>query len=161
MTYSPIMIANNILSRAFAEKSYMSPMKLQKILYFVAAEYQKETQRPLLAEPFSTWAYGPVVRSVYDEFRTFSKNDIDCYGRDARGNVFIINEAEDPHLKRALDRVWDKAKRYGAVTLSEITHLQDSAWYKAYQNNQAFLDPDDITADTTYYESLGLEGVRA
>ncbi|WP_268905973.1 hypothetical protein [Corynebacterium diphtheriae] len=41
MAYSPTMIANNILSRAFADKAYITPMKLQKILYFVASEYQK------------------------------------------------------------------------------------------------------------------------
>ena len=46
MAYSPTMIASNILSRAFAEKAYINSMKLQKILYFVAAEYQKKADFP-------------------------------------------------------------------------------------------------------------------
>ena len=150
MAYSPTMIANNILSRAFAEKAYMNPMKLQKILYFVASEYQKATKRPLLEEPFSTWAYGPVVYSVYDEFRSFSKDNIKRYARDARGDVFVIDEAQDIELKVALDRVWDKTKDMGAVELSEITHLQNSAWDKAFQDDQPVLDPADIATDNTY-----------
>lgn len=156
MAYVPTLIANNILSRAFAEKSRMSPMKLQKILYFVASEYQKATKRPLLEEPFSTWAYGPVVYSVYDEFRSFSKDNIKRYARDARGDVFVIDETQDIELKVALDRVWDKAKNMGAVKLSEITHLQDSAWDKAFQDEKPFLSTDDVAADDTYRRELGL-----
>lgn len=161
MAYSPTMIANNILSRAFAEKAYMSPMKLQKILYFVASEYHKATKRPLLEEPFSTWAYGPVVYSVYDEFRSFSKDNIKRYARDARGNVFVIDENQDIELKVALDRVWDKAKNIGAVKLSEITHLQDSAWDKAFQDDEPVLNPADIATDSTYRVPLGLEVAEA
>lgn len=161
MAYSPTMIANNILSRAFAEKAYMSPMKLQKILYFVASEYQKATKRQLLEEPFSTWAYGPVVYSVYDEFRSFSKDNIKRYARDARGDVFIIDETQDIELKVALDRVWDKTKNLGAVKLSEITHLQDSAWDKAFQDDEPALSPVDIATDNTYRVPLGLEAAEA
>lgn len=161
MAYSPTMIANNILSRAFAERAYMSPMKLQKILYFVASEYQKATRRPLLEEPFSTWAYGPVVYSVYDEFRSFSKDNIKRYARDARGDVFIIDETQDIELKVALDRVWDKTKHMGAVKLSEITHYSDSAWDKAFQNGHPVLHTEDIATDNTYRKPLGLEVAEA
>lgn len=157
MAYSPTMIANNILSRAFAEKTYMSPMKLQKILYFVASEYQKATKRPLLEEPFSTWAYGPVVYSVYDEFRSFSKDNIKRYARDALGNVFIIDETQDIELRVALERIWNKAKNMGPVELSKITHLENSAWDKAFQNDRPYLDFNDITDDDTYRTPLGLE----
>ncbi|MFW9095190.1 Panacea domain-containing protein [Corynebacterium striatum] len=161
MAYSPTMIANNILSRAFADKAYMSPMKLQKILYFVASEYQKATKRLLLEEPFSTWAYGPVVYSVYDEFRSFSKGNIKRYARDARGDVFVIDETQDIELKVALDRVWDKTKDMGAVELSEITHLQNSAWDKAFQGDEPVLNPADIATDNTYRVPLGLEVAEA
>lgn len=54
MTYSATTVANNILQRSFAERRYMSPMKLQKILYFVAFEYQKRRGRPLFSEQFLT-----------------------------------------------------------------------------------------------------------
>ncbi len=161
MTYSPTMVANNILSRAFAEKSYVSPMKLQKILYFVASEYQKATKRPLLEEPFSTWAYGPVVYSVYDEFRSFSRGNINRYARDARGDAFVINESQDIELKVALDRVWNKTKNMSAVQLSEITHLQDSAWDRAFQNDKSVLESEDIASDHTYRGSLGLGAAEA
>ncbi|QDZ41964.1 Panacea domain-containing protein [Corynebacterium sp. sy039] len=154
MTYSPTMIANNILSRTFAEKNYITPMKLQKILYFVASEYQKMTGKPLLEEPFSTWAYGPVLYSVYNEFRSFSRKDIKRYARDAEGNTLVISEDEDIRLKMAIDLVWNKTKNKTAVQLSEITHIEDSAWDKAYQQDFPTLQPEDILSDKTYREAL-------
>ncbi|MGQ4493654.1 DUF4065 domain-containing protein [Corynebacterium diphtheriae] len=114
-----------------------------------------------MEEPFSTWAYGPVVYSVYDEFRSFSKDNIKRYARDARGDVFVIDETQDIELKVALDRVWDKAKGMGAVKLSEITHLQNSAWDKAFQDDEPVLKPADIATDNTYRVPLGLEAAEA
>ncbi|MBP3088551.1 DUF4065 domain-containing protein [Corynebacterium sp. sy017] len=124
------------------------------MLYFVASEYQKVTGYPLVEELFSTWAYGPVLYSVHDEFRSFGKNDIKRYARDARGQTLIIDE-EDLELKIALDRVWDKAKNKTATELSEITHIPDSAWDKAYQTDQPVLAFSDIANDTTYRTPLG------
>ena len=46
MTYASTLIANNVLNRDFAEKRRISLIKLQKILYFVAAEYQKKADFP-------------------------------------------------------------------------------------------------------------------
>lgn len=48
MAYSPTRVANNILERAFKEGIEVTPMKLQKILYFLAlltAGYQFSERR--------------------------------------------------------------------------------------------------------------------
>lgn len=154
--YSPVALANNILQRSFAEGRQISPMKLQKILYFVASEYQKRTGEPLLAEQFQTWAYGPVSYPVYDEFRSFSRQYIDQYGMDATGSALVADERDNPTLKAVLDEVWDATKHLGAIALSEITHLENSAWDKAYQRGEAYLTHDDITNDTTYRTKLNM-----
>lgn len=134
----------------------MTPMKLQKILYFVAAEYAKRTEQPLLAERFQTWTFGPVSYSVYDEFRPFSKRNINRYARDAQGQALIVDEDEDPDLRDSLDSVWEATKRRTAVDLSQITHMRDSAWWKAYQEDRDVLDQEDILKDDTYRCELAL-----
>lgn len=156
MAYSSTNIANNILSRSFADKKYISLMKLQKILYFVASEYQKATKRSLLEESFSAWAYGPVLYSVYDEFCSFSKYDINRYARDARGLMLAVNEDHDITLKKTIDNVWDKTKNVSAIKLSKITQNPNSAWDKAFQRGDTVLNPSDIGEDTTYQEDLGI-----
>lgn len=156
MAYAPTLIANNVLNRAFAEKCRISPMKLQKILYFVAAEYQKKTGQSLFSERFETWQYGPVLRSVYSEFRPFSRDYITRFAKDAENKSRMINEGADPALQRALDTVWSATKGRSAVDLSRITHMENSAWDKSFQAEQPFLSSDNIIADDTYRRELGL-----
>lgn len=156
MAYSPTMLANNILMRSFSERRYISPMKLQKILYFTAAQYAKRTGSQLLAERFQTWAYGPVAYSAYDEFRPFAKKGIRRFARDAAGNALVVDEDADADLRDCLDEVWEATKRRSAIDLSELTHAEGSAWYKAYQDDRDVLDPDEVTADKTYLTDLGL-----
>lgn len=156
MAYSPTMVANNILARSFEERLLISPMKLQKILYFVASEYQKATGQPLLEEPFLTWAYGPVLYSVYDEFRPFAKADIRRYARDAAGHSYSLREDEDPDLADALDRVWAATRDRSATYLSRLTHSPGSAWDQAFQNERTNLNPEDIGEDSTYLQGLDL-----
>lgn len=155
MSYMSSMVANNILHRAISEKNQITPMKLQKILYFVASEYQKATGKPLLIEHFAAWPYGPVAYSVYDEFRAFRSNPIDRYAQDAKGVVQMVDEDKDIHLKESIDRVWNRAKHVNAVKLSEITHNEGSAWDKAYQADNPFIAIEDIGEDKTYYSDLG------
>lgn len=156
MAYVSTLIANNVLNRAFAEKCRISPMKLQKILYFTAAEYQKRTGQPLFGERFETWQYGPVLRSVYSEFRPFSRGYITRFAKDAENKSRMINEGTDPELQRVLDNVWAATKGRSAVDLSRITHMENSAWDKSFQREQPFLSADDITDDETYRRELGL-----
>lgn len=156
MAYAPTLVANNVLNRAFAEKCRISPMKLQKILYFTAAEYQKNTGKSLFSERFETWQYGPVLRSVYSEFRPFSRDYITRFAKDAENKSRMINEGADPALQQALNSVWAATKECSAVYLSRITHMENSAWYKSFQNEHPFLSSDNIAADDTYRRKLGL-----
>lgn len=71
---TPTTVANSILRRAFSTGENVTPMKLQKLLFFVTCLYQRYTGRRLLTESFQPWQYGPVCRSVYDEFKGFGGN---------------------------------------------------------------------------------------
>ena len=156
MRYSPSIISNNILNRAFTEGIPVTPMKLQKILYFVASEYAKKTGRTLLGEPFQQWKFGPVMGSVYSEFRSYRAEPIAAFAKDANGEAFIISEGSDLHLDNALDTVWEGTKRRTAADLSRITHLPNSAWYRAWLNDERYIDDASLQADETYLDDLQL-----
>jgi len=161
MTFSPVNVSNNILKRAFEDDVSVSPMKLQKLLYFVASEYSKRTGKPLLNEPFLAWDYGPVVRSVYDEFRSFGAAPIKAYAKDAAGRSKMIKESKDEALRVSLDLIWNQAKVLSGLQLSRITHADGSAWYKTFQKSRSGAIPDsDLHEDETYYAHLGLDRGR-
>ncbi|WP_083404636.1 MULTISPECIES: Panacea domain-containing protein [unclassified Curtobacterium] len=157
MGFSSSNVSNNILKRAFDEDVTVTPMKLQKILYFVASEYAKETGKPLFDEPFRAWQYGPVLRSVYDEFRTYGGSPIRKFAKDAEGKAYRVSEKSNPALKNAIDRVWEKTATRSAVDLSRITHNKGSAWSKTYTSRLSdYIEDDLIRDDTTYERDLRL-----
>lgn len=157
MSFSPTVVSNNILKRAFNDDVNVSPMKLQKLLYFVASEYAKAKKDVLFNENFQAWDYGPVIRSVYDEFRPFGGSPIRKYAKDAEGRARIIREASYPELERSINRVWEGAKDLSAVRLSRITHEPGSAWYNAFQQARSgSIDNAALAADRTYLKPLGL-----
>lgn len=154
MGYGPVNISNNILRRAFEEGVEVSPMKLQKLLFFVASEYAKRSGRPLLDGSFQAWQYGPVVRSVYDEFKSYRAGPIRSYGKDAQNKAYLVNENTDPALQQSLNAVWAAAKNVPAVTLSRITHADDSAWSRNVE--RGWIPNEALVEDHTYQALLGL-----
>lgn len=157
MTFDTAQVCNNILTRAFEDGVSVSPMKLQKVLYFVASEYAKATGFPLLGEPFQQWAYGPVVRSAYSEFKPYGGRPIRTYAKDSQGKAYAVDEDQNPKLRGVLDRVWAATKGRGAVELSRITHENGSAWRKAFNAGNRYIDDDDIRADQSYRSRLNLD----
>lgn len=154
MSMSPTVVCNNILRRAFNENIPVSPMKLQKLMYFVSCEYLKATDSDLLSENFGVWQYGPVLPTVYDEFKSFGSSSITKYAKDASGNSFAIDESTAPHLKSAIDRVWSTFKNFDGISLSQITHKDGSGWSKAFSDHHSKVSTEDMKADCTYGEYL-------
>ena len=147
-------VCNNILFRAISEKIDVSPMKLQKLLYFVACEYIKKTGTPLLNEAFEVWKYGPVLPSVYNEFKSYGKEPILTYAKDAKGISYIVDEDAVPDLKFAVDRIWKSFKNWSGVALSQITHKDGSAWSYSYDRYKPVVENDRMKEDFTYEEFM-------
>lgn len=150
MPIAPTIVCNNILKRAFEENIDVSPMKLQKLLYFIACEYQKRTDSPLFSEPFAVWKYGPVLLSIYSTFKSYGKTPILSYAKDAKGISHIVDEKSSPTLKTSIDIIWSNFKNWNAIALSQITHQDGSAWSKAYDDDRTVIDFAEMKEDVTY-----------
>jgi uncharacterized phage-associated protein len=149
--------ANSILNRAFKENVDLSLMKLQRLLFFVAAEYIKETKQPLLHEAFRPWAYGPVAITVHDKFQSHRGRPIRVFAKDAAGIASMVSESANPAFAAALDRVWAHGKHLSAVELSRTTHIDGSAWYQAYTAGEPSLSDESMLWDTTYQQTLHID----
>jgi len=142
--YNPIYVSNNFLIRSFDQKSMVTSMKIQKMLYFLYRDYLKETSVSLFTERFSTWKYGPVLESVYYTYKKFGACNITAYGGIP---AYSIKEEEDPVLRKLIDNIWNRSRPYNGIDLSRLTHMPESAWYKAWINNNPFLLDEDILKD--------------
>ena len=160
MCLNPLFVSNNFIDRALKTNIPLSPMKLQKMLYFTYRDYLKATGKSLFAERFGTWQYGPVLESVYDAFKHYGSRSIERYDKvlddeAEKVSAYKVNERSDQTLTAVLDDVWDKAKGMSGIALSELTHLPGSAWYKAFQKGQPFLDDADIRVDEIEISAAG------
>lgn len=142
-------LSNTILKKSFDENIPVSPMKLQKLIYFIYRDYLQNTGSPLFTEEFQTWQYGPVLRSVYDEFKSFKAKPITQFAKTANNEVYIINEAADQHVRESINRIWNRYKFKDGISLSQLTHMVGSAWRKAFEEDSPILKFEDIKNDYT------------
>ena len=143
------VLCNNILQRGEQEGIDISPMKLQKLLYFVCRDYVRETGQMPISEDFEVWQYGPVLPSVYGEFKTFGARPITCYAKDASGRSYKVSERDNPTLARVIDVVWAKYKNFSGIDLSKKTHQSGSGWYCAYMAGREKISLEDLKNDGT------------
>jgi len=142
----PIYLANNFIQKALQEDISLSPMKLQKLIYFVYRDYLQKTEKPLFAERIGTWEHGPVVGSVYQEFKGYGRKSIKKFARNGSGDVRVLNE-KDKQFGEVLNNVWNKYKHYSGSELSRITHQEGSAWSQARKEDVGYLRDEDILDD--------------
>ncbi len=85
-----VLIANYVLSKT----GPIDAVKLQKTLYFIEAIHLARFGTSLIDEDFEAWVHGPVLKSVYNEFKnqsTFIHSHINKTG-DAEGCKDLKNE---------------------------------------------------------------------
>lgn len=149
MAASATILSNNILVRARKSHSDITPMKLQKLLYYTCVRYAKETGKLPISERFEVWQYGPVVPSVYTEFKSFGSTPIKKFAVNADGKAQMVDESFNPVLQDCLDYVWDNFSCFSGVELSRRTHLKGSGWYSAFQRNGDYITTEEMKNDDT------------
>ena len=139
MAYDAKAVANYILDLATVDGVAISPMKLQKLIYYAHGWHLAVAGEPLISDEIEAWNYGPVVPSIYHDFRRFGNEPITSPAQDFswdRGRVVVSTPeipSGDAHEKtrEILRRVWDVYKGLSALKLSKMTHTPDAPWSKA------------------------------
>ncbi len=76
MPYPAAAIANEFLELARAEGRPLTPMHIQKLIYFAHGWNLALTGEPLIRERVEAWDYGPVIRALYGELKVFGSGAI-------------------------------------------------------------------------------------
>lgn len=140
-------VANYFLDLAKKDGSSLTPMKLQKLVYFAYGWTLALLEKPLVEEYVEAWDYGPVFPSLYHEFKKYGNNSITeqlgriSFYRDEEGETHFAMvayqiEGEDAEETKAiLERIWEVYGGKSAIELSSLTHLNDSPWDKTRKAN--------------------------
>ena len=113
------------ISYIFEQMREVTPLALQKILYFIQGIYMVLFEKPLYEEDCMAWVHGPVYESVYNLFRNFKYNPIE----DDRFAIFK-DRFEEVNEKKVIDLVINTFGKYSGKVLEEITH-EELPWKNA------------------------------
>lgn len=118
------------ISYIFKTAEEVTPLALQKMLYFIQGIYMVLFGPELFSEDCEAWAHGPVFRDVYDVFKNFKFNPID----DTRFSMFQNRFSElSDNVKQVINLVVDSFGMYSGKTLERITH-GEAPWKDARSN---------------------------
>lgn len=113
-----------VISYVFEKLEEVTPLMLQKLLYFIQGESYALNGEPIFPENCQAWVHGPVYPEVYDMFRNFKFNPIE----DARFAIFECAEdvlTEKEH--HTIDLVVNTFGEYSGKVLERITH-EETPW---------------------------------
>jgi uncharacterized phage-associated protein len=122
--YTASDVANWILCQTDVEAGdSITHLKLQKLIYYCQAWSLALLGRPLFEEDFEAWSHGPVVKSVYDQFK------------ENRWNALPIPEIcpeFDGETEELLTSIYKIYADKSAKSLENLTHAEDP-WKNARQ----------------------------
>ena len=129
MAYQSEAVANYFLNLGKEDEIPISPMKMQKLVYFAYGWYLAFFDKPLLGNKIQAWEYGPVVADLYHEFKRFGDKPITESATSYSFGQWDKPELpEDKELMSFLDRIWEVYKKFDGIKLSNLTHTEDSPW---------------------------------
>lgn len=139
MAYDAKAVANYFLDLAAKNNTSITPMKLQKLIFFAHGWHLAIVGDPLFADPVEAWPFGPVVPSIYHEFKHERSGAITCKATELDLENFELVELSIPEgdvaARRVMDRVWNTYGKESAKRLSDLTHLPDTPWDKAIKKH--------------------------
>lgn len=119
MAYKALDIANKIISKTDLEHGdTISNLKLQKMMYYQQGFHLAYFGTPLFDEDIVAWQYGPVVPSVYKEYKSFESNSIST----SKESISLSDDEEE-----LFNNVYEEYNQFSAVALMKMTH-EESPW---------------------------------
>lgn len=142
-----------VVTRYLLKKvSDITPLALQKILYYVQAFFFALFREEIFYDPCQSWAHGPVYPDIYHKYKIYGYNPIEQPDFDID---VCLNELTTREIE-LINAVIDSFGRYSGTVLEKMTHSE-----KPWQEARGNLLPSDrsdkeIKRDTIheYFETV-------
>ena len=122
--YAALDVAKYIIAYCKKNHKPVSNLKLQKILYFVQAQFLVEEGEPCFYNKIEAWELGPVVPDVYHHYKAYGSNPIVLFKDGNFGISF--------HDRQVINQIVDLCNRHTVSELIDFTHRQ-TPWIQAQE----------------------------
>ena len=128
----------------------VTPLKLQKLLYYIQAWALVFLDRPLFHEDFEAWAHGPALDSVYQEYKKYGWNAI------PPGESAELEPEVEEHIENILSVYGDcSAKHLEMMSHSEAPWREARGGLPPVARSTAIISKDTMKEFyTLLYESV-------
>ena len=138
-----LAVANDLVVRARQAGNPVTPLKLQKLLFFAHGWHLALSDKPLLDRPIEAWQHGPVIPSVYGAFRCFGGEPILKFGAEVEFMPDYDTYREiTPWLSAGADyalgllrRIWEVYGPYSPGQLSSLVREPGSPYSQVRLRN--------------------------
>lgn len=150
---------NELIAYLYTKVGSLSPLKLQKGLYFLYAYYSamygiKHTNEEsesdynlpeeLFSAEFEAWNYGPVIRSVYMD-RKLGEDKYQEMARKFDADLFF-NDDNGKEVKSFIDDLFSQISKASDFSLVDRSH-EDKAWENAFSQGKSTIIPNQAIID--------------
>jgi uncharacterized phage-associated protein len=149
--YDSKAVANYFLNLAERDGKTLDSMKLQKLVYFAHGWYLAVNGQPLIDDIVEAWQYGPVIPTLYHEFKEFGGGAITRMAKTVvvSGSKIRVSVPElDPRMDTdLLNKVWETYGDMSGFQLSNLTHAPGTPWEQIWTINEGRKNvdiPDDL-----------------
>ena len=136
--YDAVEVAWRMLISAKNKGIPLTNLKLQKLVYIAHGYFLGWKSEPLVKDPVEAWKYGPVIGSIYRQFK------------DGNSTIEVSDTSmkteldSDVDANTTIDRVLDMYREFTAKELVDITHQKDTPWDRSWNNTFSLINRGKI-----------------
>ena len=119
--HDAVAIAYRMLQVANEKNLQLSNLQLQKLVYIAYGYLLGWKEKQLFQDDICAWKYGPVIDSVYRQFKRFGAEKITV-------NSQALSIALEEDAEQTISGVLDLYGSKDAVYLVNLTHSKDTPW---------------------------------
>jgi len=153
---SPSDIAKYFLYRAVQDGELISPLKMQKLVYYAYSWTLVKNKKKLFDEKIEAWPVGPVIPSLYRELKNYGSAPIDqnYLGVKTKKELSAIFSKFPKDIKVTLDEVYNSYMTKTAFELVTLTH-SEKPWAEARKGLSLTKSSNKAISDNLIIQEYG------
>lgn len=128
-------VANFLLNYAEKRGVALTNMAVLKHIYFAHGWHLASCEAPLVSNRIEAWEHGPVIRAVYDCFKSHGSMPVTSRATTidwSTGEIVEAHATFSDETTRLLRSTLDYYASYGAFELSALTHEPGGPWDRVW-----------------------------
>lgn len=138
------VIANWFINKSIDKEEYLTPLKLQQLVYLSNCWHLAVRDEPLITQHFEAWKYGPILQDLYYKYKHWGKFLITTKEKDV--------PVEDSAVE-IMEFCWDKYSFFSEKDITLLTNCEFSPWQQTrnrFRSTSDYRIPDDLIKN--YYK---------